>query len=169
MSGTELSRVRTEFRLRLPEPINKSPLESRRSRHCYAIKCGLRVIRPATGIQVRWPFYGLIFADIFRTSMTRKAMHTWFFPVLSLAVGLGHMLWFDFGFLPFMRLLMGPPDTNSFLAWGIPALLAGLFGFFRAKPKEIWSYALLMWMPRATRFGTDWMIHPGAWLRGLHS
>ena len=30
MSGTELSRVRTEFRLRLPEPINKSPLESRR-------------------------------------------------------------------------------------------------------------------------------------------
>jgi hypothetical protein len=29
MSGTELSRVRTEFRLRLPEPINKSPLESR--------------------------------------------------------------------------------------------------------------------------------------------
>ena len=29
MSGTELSRVRTAFRLRLPEPINKSPLESR--------------------------------------------------------------------------------------------------------------------------------------------
>ena len=29
MSGTELSRVRTEFRLHLPEPINKSPLESR--------------------------------------------------------------------------------------------------------------------------------------------
>jgi hypothetical protein len=29
MSGTELSRVRTEIRLRLPEPINKSPLESR--------------------------------------------------------------------------------------------------------------------------------------------
>jgi hypothetical protein len=51
---------------------------------------------------------GLIFADIFRTSMTRKVMHTWFFPVLSLAVGLGHMLWFDFGFLPFMGLLMVP-------------------------------------------------------------
>ncbi len=30
MSGTELSRVRTEFQLRLPEPNNKSPLESRR-------------------------------------------------------------------------------------------------------------------------------------------
>jgi hypothetical protein len=28
-SGTELSRVRTEFRLRLPEPSNKRPLESR--------------------------------------------------------------------------------------------------------------------------------------------
>jgi hypothetical protein len=29
MSDTELSRVRTEFRPRLPEPINKSPLEPR--------------------------------------------------------------------------------------------------------------------------------------------
>ena len=29
MSGSELSRVRTEFRLRLPERINNSPLESR--------------------------------------------------------------------------------------------------------------------------------------------
>jgi hypothetical protein len=29
MSGSELSRVRTEFRLRLPEPTNKSLLESR--------------------------------------------------------------------------------------------------------------------------------------------
>jgi hypothetical protein len=29
MSGTELSRVRTEFRPRLPEPINQSPLDSR--------------------------------------------------------------------------------------------------------------------------------------------
>jgi hypothetical protein len=29
MSGTELSRVRTDFRLHLPEPINKNPLESR--------------------------------------------------------------------------------------------------------------------------------------------
>jgi hypothetical protein len=28
MSGTELSRVRTEFRLRLPQTINKIPLES---------------------------------------------------------------------------------------------------------------------------------------------
>ena len=27
MSGTELSHVRTEFRLRVPEPIDKSPLE----------------------------------------------------------------------------------------------------------------------------------------------
>ncbi|SRR5258708_4909679 len=98
--------------------------------------------------------------------MTRKAMHTWFFPVLSLAVGLGQMLWFGVEF-PFMGLLMGPPDTNAFPAWGIPALLAGLFGFLRPKPKEIWSYGLLMWMPRAIRFGTDWMIHPAAWLRGF--
>jgi hypothetical protein len=37
MSGTELSRARTEFRLRPPDPINQSPLESR-GRHRYAIK-----------------------------------------------------------------------------------------------------------------------------------
>jgi hypothetical protein len=36
MSGTELSRVRTEFRLRPLERINQSLLESR-GRHCYAI------------------------------------------------------------------------------------------------------------------------------------
>jgi hypothetical protein len=42
MSDTELSRVRTEFRLRLPEPINKSLLESR-GRHCYAIKYAERL------------------------------------------------------------------------------------------------------------------------------
>jgi hypothetical protein len=29
MSGTELSRARSEFRFRLPDPINKSPLKSR--------------------------------------------------------------------------------------------------------------------------------------------
>ena len=41
MSGTELSRVRTEYRLRLPEPIDKSPLESR-GRRCYAIMWSTR-------------------------------------------------------------------------------------------------------------------------------
>jgi hypothetical protein len=40
MSGTEQSRVRTEFRLHLPEPINKSPLESRGpTLLCNQIKC----------------------------------------------------------------------------------------------------------------------------------
>jgi hypothetical protein len=40
MSGTELSRVRTEFRLRLPEPINKSPLESREpALLCNQVEC----------------------------------------------------------------------------------------------------------------------------------
>ena len=43
MSGTELSRVRTEFRLRPLETINQSLLESR-SRHCYAIKSFLAKI-----------------------------------------------------------------------------------------------------------------------------
>jgi hypothetical protein len=68
---------------------------------------------------------------------------------------------------PFMGLLTRPPDTNAFPAWGIPALLADLFGFLRPKPKEIWSYGLLMWMSRAIRFGTDWVMHPGGWLRGF--
>jgi len=36
MSGTELSRERTEFGLRSPEPINQSLFESR-GRHRYAI------------------------------------------------------------------------------------------------------------------------------------
>jgi hypothetical protein len=98
--------------------------------------------------------------------MTRNAIHRWSFLILSLAVGIGQMLWFRVEF-PFMGLLMGPPDTNAFLAWGIPALIAGLLGFLRPKPNEIWSYGLLMWMPRAIRFGTDWVVHPGAWLRGF--
>jgi hypothetical protein len=41
MSGTELSRVRTEFRLRLPEPINHH--SSSRGRHCDAIKSAERL------------------------------------------------------------------------------------------------------------------------------
>jgi hypothetical protein len=48
-SGCERSRVRTEFRLRLPEPINQRPLESR-SRHCYAIK--FRASTPLVGFGV---------------------------------------------------------------------------------------------------------------------
>jgi hypothetical protein len=39
MSGTELSHVRTEFRLRPPEPINPSLLESRgRTSLCNQVK-----------------------------------------------------------------------------------------------------------------------------------
>jgi hypothetical protein len=48
-SGCERSRVRTEFRLRLPEPIDQRPLESR-SRHCYAIK--FRASTPLVGFGV---------------------------------------------------------------------------------------------------------------------
>src|SRR5713226_8684286 len=99
--------------------------------------------------------------------MTSKAIHAWVFPTLSLAVGLGYTLWFGARFIPFLGLLLGPPDENSFPAYGVPALLAGLLGFLRAKPKEIWSYGLLMWTPQAIRFGTDWAIHPAAWLRGF--
>ena len=72
------------------------------------------------------------------------------FVILSLAVGLGQMLWFGAA-VPFIGLLMGPPDASAFPAWGIPALLAGLLGFLRPKPKEIWSYGLLMWVPAKHR------------------
>jgi len=84
-----------------------------------------------------------------------KTFHGFAFPVLSLAVGLigiGLMLRIGERAVPFLELLLGPPhaNSNSFLVYGIPALLAGLFGFLRAKPKEIWSYGLLMWAPQAT-------------------
>lgn len=98
--------------------------------------------------------------------MTHKTFQMCLFLTPSLAVGIGQMLWFGAEF-PFMGALMGPPDTNAFAAWSIPALLAGLFGFFRPKPKEIWSYGLLMWMPRAIRFGTEWVMHPTGWVRGF--
>jgi hypothetical protein len=51
MSSTELSRVRTEFRLRLPEPINKSPLESRGP----TLLCNHVVFRLQTSPYCTWP------------------------------------------------------------------------------------------------------------------
>jgi len=62
---------------------------------------------------------------------------------------------------------MDSTEANSFLACGVPALLAGILGFLRPKPKEIWSYGLLMWAPQAIRFWIDWAIHPAAWLRAF--
>jgi len=50
MSGTELSRVRTQFRLRLPERINKSPLESRGpTLLCNHVDFKLSITRPIPG------------------------------------------------------------------------------------------------------------------------
>jgi hypothetical protein len=91
----------------------------------------------------------------YRPEMTSKAFRAWLFPILSLAVGLvgiGLMLWIGERSIPFLELLLGPPhaDSSSFPVYGIPALLAGIFGFLRPKPKEIWSYGFLMWVPQAT-------------------
>jgi len=97
--------------------------------------------------------------------MATKAIHAWLFPVLSLAVGLG-TLSFGTRFIPLLGLLEPPLEPNHFLACGAPALLAGLFGFLRDKPKEIWSYGFLMWAPLAIRFAIDWFIYPLAWFRG---
>ena len=46
-------------------------------------------------------------------------------------------------------------------------MLAGIFGFLRPKPKEIWSYGFLMWIPLAI-LGTAGAIGPG-WLAGFGS
>ena len=99
-----------------------------------------------------------------------KAFNAWLFPILSLAVGLvgiGFMLWIGERAVPFLELLLGPPhaNSNSFPVYGIPGLLAGTFGFLRPKPKEIWSYGLLMWAPQAT-VGIAMAISRG-WLSGF--
>src|SRR5579859_8025970 len=89
--------------------------------------------------------------------MASRNFRAWIFPILSLALGIGMslllLLWYDDRLVPFMGLLMGPPDRNSVPAFGIPALLAALFGFLRSKPREIWAYGLLMWAPQAIIFG----------------
>jgi hypothetical protein len=99
-----------------------------------------------------------------------KAFHAWVFPVLSVAeglVGLGSMLWIGERAVPFLELLLGPPhaNSNSFPVYGVPALLAGIFGFLRPKPKEIWSYGFLMWAPQAI-VGATIGISQG-WLAGF--
>jgi hypothetical protein len=102
--------------------------------------------------------------------MISKAFRVWFFPILSLAVGLsgiGFLLWFGEQFVPFLGLLLGPPHANSNLlpVYGAPALLTGIFGFLRPKPKEIWSYGFLMWAPQAI-LGTAVAISRG-WFAGF--
>ena len=105
--------------------------------------------------------------------MTSKVFHAWLFPVLSLAVGLillSCFLLFGYQVFPFFGLLVGPPEGdafgNSFPWLGVPALLAGLFGFLRSEPKEIWSYGFLTWLPKAI-FGvacatsSGWGAPPG--------
>ena len=101
--------------------------------------------------------------------MTGKLFHAWWlFPILSLAVGLvwlGCFMRFGYQFVaPFFGLLLGTPEGNFFPGLGVPALLAGLFGFLRAKPKEIWSYGFLTWAPQ-TIFGAAWATSRG-WLAG---
>src|SRR5260370_38666980 len=104
--------------------------------------------------------------------MSSRVLHAWLFPILSLALGLvwlGCFLRFGYRFVPFFGLLLGPPDWdffgNSFPWLGVPALLAVLFGFMRAKIKEIWSYGLMKWTAQAI-FGTAAAIGPG-WFAGV--
>ena len=101
--------------------------------------------------------------------MTSKVFHNWLFPILSLVAGLveiGLMPWIGPRSIPFLELLLPTlANSSSFPVYGIPALLAGIFGFLRAKPKEIWSYGLLMWVPQAT-VGAAWAISPG-WFAGF--
>jgi hypothetical protein len=73
----------------------------------------------------------------------------------------------DARFIPFMGLLMGPPDRNSVPAYVIPALLATLFGFLRPKPREIWSYGFLMWAPQVILVGGAWALGTRGWASGV--
>jgi hypothetical protein len=60
MSGTELSRVRTELRLLPPEAYQQKPDRVERGRHCYAIKwfrAQLSLFRHLPGIFVVPPSY----------------------------------------------------------------------------------------------------------------
>ena len=105
------------------------------------------------------------------TEMTSKVSHTWLFPILSLTVGLmwlGCFPLFGYRVFPFFGLLLGAPAGDVFgssFPWlGVPAFVAGLFGFLRARPKEIWSYGFLMWVPQAI-FGVAMANSPG-WLAG---
>jgi xanthosine utilization system XapX-like protein len=102
--------------------------------------------------------------------MTSKAFRVSLFPILSLALGLagiGLMLLVGERSIPFLERLLGPPhaDSSSFPVYGIPTLLAGIFGFLRPKPKEIWSYGFLMWVPQAT-VGAALAISRG-WMAGF--
>lgn len=107
----------------------------------------------------------------YRREMTKKVIHAWLFPILSLAVGLagiGLILRIGERAIPFLKLLLGPPHaiSNSFTVYGVAALLAGIFGFLRPKPKEIWSYGFLMWTPQAIlgtvgAVGSGWLARFG--------
>ena len=54
MSGTELSRVRTELRLLPPEAYQQKSDRVERGRHCYAIKWKLVEYRPAPLVRERY-------------------------------------------------------------------------------------------------------------------
>ncbi len=98
--------------------------------------------------------------------MATKAIHAWLFPILSLAVGLiwlGCFPLFGYRVFPFIGLLLGENFFGNPFPWlGVPALLAGIFGFLRPKPKEIWGYGFLMCVPQAI-FAAALAISPG-WL-----
>ena len=109
--------------------------------------------------------------DMLPTEMTSKVSHAWLSPILSLTVGLmwlGCFPLFGYRGFSFFGLLLGAPAGDVFgssFPWlGVPAFLAGLFGFLRARPKEIWSYGFLMWVPQAI-FGVAIANSPG-WLAG---
>ena len=97
-------------------------------------------------------------------AITIKVSRAWIFPILSLGVGSGTFVYiflFPRQFDSFSPLLHMWPAGHSLFGLGILALLAALFGFFRPKQREIWSYGLLMWAPQAVIYGGAWALGAG--------
>jgi hypothetical protein len=90
-----------------------------------------------------------------KNRMADKTFQVWLFPILSLSVV---PVWFSLGrrlnYFSYLDLWMAAHEGRLrvvnwrwFFADAIFLLLVALFGFLRAKPKEIWSYGLLMGAP----------------------
>lgn len=79
--------------------------------------------------------------------MTNRLFPAWLFPSVSLGLGIAYRSYGD----RFWSLL-ARRSPLVLLTIGGPLLLLVLFGFLRPRPKEIWTYGFLMWLPGLMEF-----------------